>query len=1573
MKNKLLKISTIIILLITLTMSNFIFVGFNIYTYAIDKTATSHSNIEFDAYFKDSEGNKVEKITKGINDTETLYMEISVKKEGYFKPIIKLEDSNFEIKKAESPYIENIKENTITLKQINAGEVNLIQIEVKPIKNELYNIGLLDVSSKINLSGIYRDSTQKDINIQAQRELKFEIDNTNTEENISNDMEIVTNKIMQIRGEQKRVIQIKIAQGLKQNNYPIKNIKTKIQVPNINNEEPEVTQVINLNTMKSYDFKYQNSILEINFKNEPSQENTILWREQGTEEVLLTCIYSKDVNIENAKVQSEEEISLYNQASTKVINELTLVNEEMDNIIEVSTQNKEQEIYKGKLYSSIERQFETKTVARVNLARAVETITIKENTPVYTLQDTQVLANIEYVKTTISKDQINRVLGQEGMIVITNENGEIVEKINSSTQANEQGYVEINYNEIKASAIEIKVIAPEKEGLIELNHTKTIKQTDKEILKSAQNIQTNINYEYQQMESKEVASKIDLKESTSQARLEINKTELSTMRANTVEIKAILQSNNENQDLYKNPQIQIHFPQQARVDVNKNIKLMYEDEMQIGETSLNENVLTINLVGEQTRYKEATLNGAYIIIEATLETDKKLPTTDANIVMTYSNEKVNQYEQNEQKTTIPLKFIAPTDLTTINTIKELDVEEIGANNQKQVTLNIKENITKINPQIEIINNKQNEIKDVRILGTLPTKGKENNIDISVEALSNIENANIYYTENEDATNDLGDVSNAWTNEIVDNSKVKKYLIVLDKLDPAQSIKTSYIATINEKLEYNKKAQQGYEVTYIDGITQTENKVKSTNILMTTGQGPVAEVELKANIEGKEVSNNDTVRSGEVIKYEMQVKNTGTEDLNNIIVTAPVPEGTKQVVPEENYEYTGASYYKELDVTQIEGEIETLKVGETSTLTYEVRVINDIQEGKQLSNIATIKYGEVTKTSNQIDLRAERGTIRLSIKKLTDRTEELYAGDVVQYAAIVENISNETQKNIGIQLNVPEQYKVIFTQIDAQKQENTNTINSLEAGEKTIIRYDIEIDKNLNDVLVSNVSMNAYLGNDTYRSNVYKDIINYYKLNINMTTNANQYVKAGDIVDYEIKVKNENKTKTVDALIESKIPAQLTVTGIYVDGQEQPLNENNVTVNKELQPEQESTIKVETVVNYSETRENAETITSVATVSVNGKISTSNEVTHIIEPNEKQQGTDQNPSDNQTSGSGAQANGTKMISGIAFNDENSNGQKDEGETPIANVKVKLIDIQTGTYVQKDGKDLEALTGTNGTYLLQNLVNGQYIVVFEYNTSVYKTTTYKKQGVSENVNSDAIQKELTIQGQAQMLTVTDIITIDNENISNIDIGLVQLQNFDLKLDKYVSKIIIQSGNSTTTREYNNETLAKIELNGKTIQGTTAIIEYKIVVTNQGEVPGYAKKIVDELPNDLQFSSELNKQWYQQNGDLYTTALSNEIINPGESKTLTLTVTKAMTQNNTGLTDNIAEIDEYYNEAGISEAKNAPGKADVILSVKTGEDVIYIFFTIGVMLALIMVVIVILPKIKKQKVQNHKLGKI
>ena len=93
------------------------------------------------------------------------------------------------------------------------------------------------------------------------------------------------------------------------------------------------------------------------------------------------------------------------------------------------------------------------------------------------------------------------------------------------------------------------------------------------------------------------------------------------------------------------------------------------------------------------------------------------------------------------------------------------------------------------------------------------------------------------------------------------------------------------------------------------------------------------------------------------------------------------------------------------------------------------------------------------------------------------------------------------------------------------------------------------------------------------------------------------------------------------------------------------------------------------------------------------------------------------------------------------------------------------------------------------------------------------------------------------------------------------------------------------------------------------------------------------------------------------------------------MTLILTKSMTENNTGLVNNTAEIAEAYNELGLEDSNSTPGNktqgendmgsADVIISIKTGEIIFYT--TLIAVFALVILSAIAVPIV--QKVKNNK----
>ncbi|MCL2341708.1 MAG: hypothetical protein FWC53_01210, partial [Firmicutes bacterium] len=321
-----------------------------------------------------------------------------------------------------------------------------------------------------------------------------------------------------------------------------------------------------------------------------------------------------------------------------------------------------------------------------------------------------------------------------------------------------------------------------------------------------------------------------------------------------------------------------------------------------------------------------------------------------------------------------------------------------------------------------------------------------------------------------------------------------------------------------------------------------------------------------------------------------------------------------------------------------------------------------------------------------------------------------------------------------------------------------------------------------------------------------------------------------------------------------------------------------------------------------------------------------------------------------SGESSSKNTTYKISGVAWLDANKDGKRDDSEQLLSGITVKLM--QNGKYL-KDAK-----TDDKGSYSFDGLANGAYVVEFEIDNTKYDVTVYQAQGVIATLNSDA--KLVTTNGATSAQTTSQ--TVNGADLSNIDIGLALKPKFDLSLNKYISKVTVQNADGTAQYQYDKDTgkFAKVDIRAQNLKGTVVIVEYTIAVSNNGEVAGMAKYIVDYMSPDFKFNSELNPKWYVgQDGSLYSTELANTAIKPGETKEIKLVLTKTMTENNTGTTANTSEIYKDYNDYAIKDINSTPGnkaasendfsEADVLITLRTGSPAMYISIVIGCMLVL------------------------
>ena len=1613
MKQRILKTITAMLLILTLTMANVIMLCVDVVSYAAEtiniESATNHKNVDFMAYFKDTNGNKTSNLDAKTNGEDLkLYLQVSVKKEGYFNGNITLNNSNFKIKADKlGNGVSKIENNTIYLNQINAGENNEIEVGIELVRDNQFDLNNIDMESSLSIGGIYKDSTEKDISIKAERKVSLNLVNpySNAEEAILLSQEVITNKVFEINGQEKRIIQLRIKSGLNNNLYPVKTENIDIQTPKISNKYPENVYVNSNNVLTStgraltednWNYNKETGKLAINVENK--QENgKISWEKQGKDSFVVTYVYDKDVELKNQKSTIDSKILLYDKKTTSYTanSEVTVTGEEKNSIVESNIEQNEASIFKGKLYAGISKEITYKNTIDINLNNVEINAEIKESQQ--TINNEAI--NSTYKASKFDKNQIENVLGENGELTIVNANtGDEIATINKKTAANDEGKIEITYSE-GVQAILIKVQKPEKIGKIDVENTRVIGKISKELVKNSGEISVNNTVTFKEKnDEKEISNKnstIKLEETATSVDLQMNRTELSAMTTNSnVEFRITLKSREEKNELFKNPVIRLQLPEKIKDIKVNSIDLVYEDELKVASAKLDGNTIEIAMQGEQTKYKEEAIDGATIIINANLTTDTKIASSTEKIRLTYTTANVVNYADGSNIGIVEqnINIVSYAGVVTTNQISEYGIDLVNNKGVVNAEIPVATDKKTVNIEKRIINNKENKISNVKVLGAFPTKQaiNSNSIDIEVGNISvsgiDASKVKVYYSENENATEDLANKDNKWTDNITDSKNVKKYLIAIDEMDLLQEVDLSYPITIPADLDYNESAKEGYTVYYTN--QSSNEKVDVNNIELATPKGAVVETSLRTIVAGEE---SNEVKENNVLRYEIVVSNTGSEDISNIKVTGKVPEGTTYVNSDQinNEVDLDDLKFDDADKKDVEFNIDNLAKGQSITKYYEVKV-NDDMANKEIANKVTTQYGEVTKISNEVKTNVKEGNLELKLISIDATDGVVESGYSYRYVLLITNKKDKDIKNVNVKFNTNNTAKITgITYIigdENKSADNTDniTIDKIKSGETMEVVCYATINA-LNDTKVQDASiLSAKVNTDNteYNSNqINTNAKTSVSLEMNaISENSGNYVKTGDTIKYNIKIKN-NGTETADSIVlKNWIANEVTLTKVIKDGNE--ISSENYKVesdssknkkllkleNISLEPGQTTEYQIEVQVNmaYGNTT-TTEIIDEVSLEEYSTEVANA-KIQHILQPDKDFVNSDDNNNggnngsnngsnsgNNGNSGDNSNAeNNYKIISGAAWVDSNENGQKDNQEETVEGITVKLLDVNTNKFVKDaNGNDLEAKTTSTGFYSFDKVKNGQYLVVFEYDTTKYGLTAYEKQGVSSTMSSKVINKTIKIDGTENKVAATEIINVNSENIANVNIGLITAKTYDLQLDKYISKVTVQN-NKTVTNEYDNQTLAKAEIDAKQVNSTTVVVEYTIRVTNKGDVTAFVKKIADYLSSDYKFSSELNKDWYQSGNDVYCTSLANEKLEPGESKDIKLTVIKQMKENNTGLVNNTAEITESYNELGLTDknstegnkvkGENDMGSADLIVSIRTGQVVSTVLLVIS-----------------------------
>ena len=1641
-------------------------------------TSTTNENVEFDVYY---DGGK-HTVSADVNAEDTkLNIALNVKKAGYLKDaVVDFSDTNFKIAKTEeSDNIQAVdaENKKISFNQINNGENVTETINIALDKKDEISEDMFDRDNTIKFTGTYVNAKGEEVAVK--KDIVVHTSWTASTAKAKLDYEITKYIPYSANNVSKLITQGKITSYVENSVLPIKNTNIEVNAPKINNKYPETVTVVanstnatngdvNGDNFSKDNWSYDSATGKITITvNNNAVNGKIQWAKNTTDEFIVTYVYSSDVyeavkdSVTRVTYDASSSMNLYVQSGVNKVSAHVDGYEDqtkkIGDIIEF-TSAATQSVSKGYIYNNKnaedenkkETEYNTKYIANVSYADIIDEIEIKQNVDQFVTangneQSTTVGGtNYAYDKAlTISKQEFDKVLGENGEITILNEAGTTLATINKDTEVKDNKIV-VNLVPFNTNSITIKTSKPQSEGNIIFEITKALAKNieySTSQLKSFTQIKTSVIGTAKNADTDivntESTKNIDLTEPTQKASITTSNNRLSTIVKNeNVEIKVTLENDSADDTMYSNPTIRITFPANIETLTIKDSKVYFDDELEIDEGSIksyeNENgtkTLEFKLKGTQTKYNNAAAKGATIVLSTDITLNKLTPTTNTQITAEITNG-----DSTVTTVSTDVKYIAPSGVVTTNSMTGYNgdekIEVINGESQKAL-IPTKAEQKEVTYTMNVINNYENTLDHVVVLGRTPFKDNKD-VSTSLSLGSNItmplasgitvtgvdtSKVTVYYSENGEATTDLSNSQNGWTTSVTDYTKIKSYMIVLNEdytMNSGDTFIFTYKATLPANLDYDQSVYENYGVFFNNNKTSgtIEDKAIATKIGLTTGN--IAKLDAKLT---STIGEGASVKSGETLEYELTINNIGALDANNVKVEIKLPpelsfipnEGDnytfKTIEPslddtdtldqkdKENTEINGDDYNSLLELANklmqednkyLEDQYASIlvldlgKINANSTTKKTLKFTAKSYENVKVEVKASVSYDNAEPiATNTISNIIEKVSFNTQIvSKYTSRKEgENYSFQITLQSS-QDSYSDEygsednNRKNTVVTFNLPDELEYESIQLTklnedtAQYDDITSTTNVKVKGKKVTVNIG-EVDGERGKILTVNakvgkLSDGVYKKDVTVTSNVkadgtetenIKDIsvtINKPGVSVAQTANIPEgtTISAGEDFVYTFTAQNLSDIYLNDVEFTDALPKEVQfkyIEVIYEDGtidNEVDINgDGSVNAKFYLLAGQKITINVHVAANSIDNDTDISNKAKFVHEDI-GEVET-NSVAHVIKHFEK---TDVNvdPDDNNKE--------TRKVIGTVWVDSNKDGVKDANEQRVSGVKVLLLDNSTSNIaISSNNEQCITTTGTDGSYMFNNVPQGKYSVIFFYDSAKYSPTTYKKSGVSEEQNSDAIDKTVNYEGKDQIAAVTEEIVLSDTNKFNIDLGIVEDAKFDLKLDKIVQAITVNNGKNTTEHVYNSK-LAKIDFESKYAKTSSMVVEYKFTITNEGGIAGYVKKLADYLPEGLKFNSELNKDWYEgKDGVIYNASLANTIINPGESKEVTLILTKNINgDNDFGLINNSAEIYETSNDYGVLDIDSTPGNkatneddystANVLTSVKTGDVVIY-----------------------------------
>lgn len=776
--------------------------------------------------------------------------------------------------------------------------------------------------------------------------------------------------------------------------------------------------------------------------------------------------------------------------------------------------------------------------------------------------------------------------------------------------------------------------------------------------------------------------------------------------------------------------------------------------------------------------------------------------------------------------------------------------------------------------------------------------------------------------------------------------------------------TNFVSAITKEGQLAKETTMEKRATIQNatGVKAVHNDDLLTEITQTKGDGVA-------------LAENADVYEGEYLKFSIKVTNQTEEDIEGVRLVAKIPEGVKYGELTSNFAEIRQPYFYTFneEIREKEIEIGKIEAGQTKEVFYEVKA-NDLPEGEEEKTI-------VTNINTYVGQELAQEYEMTNVVKPSD--VQLFLGSFVerggrQYGL---NIVSETQEEVEVKIHLPKLFKLNHVAYIPNATDNQNS------NVKYIDYIDIGPGNNGSFVYRdSSMTENDEEYNGEVQNDIELEFAEDNTITAKLKTNS-RYMFNGELNTEEIERKDEND-------VEESLSAYAEVLeqGNISNENRMEVILQNIEVSMTSSNENQK-VKYKDEVNYEVLIKNiggkiTENLGAPDCVSVNiidflPEELNASTITYDTWEVTYEQETDENGNViNKTD-----ENGNPIIRLEKKENQNidiAEKHYDDNGNELANIdkyiiipkgETAKIEIKTNAgmvYKETEISNSIIIEGEDIPKKVSNKVS-HTILPYDYDESTGTTDpTDPTQPVDPEEPENPITPEEPENPNKPEEPETPVTPVTPEEPNNNNNNQTTKDICDFKVDKTISNVKVRTTSGVKEYNFNGEKLAKVEIPAKEISGAVVIVEYKIVVTNVGNVPGIVNKVADVLPDGLTFSSELNKEWNMAtNGEIVNTKNTNVKINPGNSITLTLIATKQMRQNTTGTFNNQATISSASSISGLadSNAANNTSDAEIIISISTGVFV-YIAIIIAVLAILVILGIII---VKKGKFNIKKFNKM